>query len=222
MDDKYKYIGPVYDLLSNIYSGRAIQDCKISMLTPSKIKPGDRVLFAGVGHGRDAIHAAELGADVTVVELSQSMLDEFGKLVAANPKPLKIRVVHSDIMLFDEKDSFDLVVSNFFLNVFLIDMMKKVLAHLITLAKPGAGVVVGDFQYPTGGIISRFFQKAYWYSALSVFRVFTKNPMHEIYNYPQHMSDMGLTIKEKQSYRLLGLDMYWSIYGQKPLAQASV
>lgn len=66
MRDKYKYIGPVYDFLSNLYSGKNIHRCKTAMLDVETVKPGDRILFAGVGHGRDAIRAAELGAEVTV------------------------------------------------------------------------------------------------------------------------------------------------------------
>src|SRR5690554_787626 len=69
MRDKYRYIGPVYDFLSNLYSGKNIHRCKTAMLEVETVKPGDRILFAGVGHGRDAIRAAELGADVTVVDL---------------------------------------------------------------------------------------------------------------------------------------------------------
>ena len=66
MRDKYKYIGPVYDFLSNLYSGKNIHRCKTAMLDVETVHPGDRILFAGVGHGRDAIRAAELGAEVAV------------------------------------------------------------------------------------------------------------------------------------------------------------
>ena len=75
MRDKYKLVGPIYDWLSAFYSGKSIHRCKIAML--DRLRPGDRVLFAGVGHGRDAVHAARLGADVTVVDLSATMLKKF-------------------------------------------------------------------------------------------------------------------------------------------------
>jgi len=61
MHDKYKYIGFVYDFLSNLYSGKNIYRCKIAMLDIETVKLGDRILFAGVGHGRDVIRAVELG-----------------------------------------------------------------------------------------------------------------------------------------------------------------
>ena len=46
--DKYRIIGPLYDFLSNLYSGRSIHHCKIAMINKDNIKKGDRVLFAGV------------------------------------------------------------------------------------------------------------------------------------------------------------------------------
>lgn len=47
MRDKYKYIGPVYDFLSNLYSGKNIHRCKTAMLDVETVQPGDKILFAG-------------------------------------------------------------------------------------------------------------------------------------------------------------------------------
>lgn len=216
MKDKYKVIGPVYDLLSNFYSGKSIQDCKVAMLDVEIVNPGDKILIAGVGHGRDAIRAAELGADVTVIDLSKTMLDKFQELVDQHPEPLKIRKIHSDILVFDEYETYDMVVANFFLNVFSEEMMVKVLDHLIKLGKSDAHVVVGDFAFPSGNIISRAFKKAYWYVAVSLFWLMANNAMHTIYNYPEHMEKLGLTIKDKKQFKLMNtVNCYWSILGQK-------
>ena len=151
--DKYRIIGPLYDFLSNLYSGRSIHHCKIAMINKDNIKKGDRVLFAGVGHGLDAIKAAELGANVTVVDLSETMLNQFRQKLKRNNPKLKIRQVHSDILEFNEFQKYDMVVANFFLNVFYQDMMTKILEQLVRLGKPGAKIVVGDFSYPSGNII---------------------------------------------------------------------
>ena len=40
MRDKYKYIGPVYDFLSTLYSGKNIHRCKTAMLDVETVKPG--------------------------------------------------------------------------------------------------------------------------------------------------------------------------------------
>jgi|GEM_PF-100190 len=215
MQDKYKYIGPVYDYLSNLYSGRNIQSCKNAMLNMDHVRPGDRILVAGVGHGRDAIHAAKLGADVTVVDLSETMLRKFAETLAKEAPDLDIKMVHDDIMKVNTVETYDMVVANFFLNVFDEPTMVQVLEHLITLGKPNARIVVGDFSYPTGNPIARAFKKAYWYMAVFTFWLFAKNAFHKIYNYPQHMEDLGLKVREKKHFKLLNMNCYWSILAEK-------
>ena len=214
--DKYRIIGPLYDFLSNLYSGRSIHHCKIAMINKDNIKKGDRVLFAGVGHGLDAIQAAELGANVTVVDLSETMLNQFRQKLKRNNPKLKIRQVHSDILEFNEFKKYDMVVANFFLNVFYQEMMTKVLEQLVRLGKPGAKIVVGDFSYPTGNIFSRAFKVIYWYGAVLFFWIVARNAVHNIYNYPEFMERVGLVIKEKKYYKLGIVNCYWSVLGQKP------
>jgi demethylmenaquinone methyltransferase/2-methoxy-6-polyprenyl-1,4-benzoquinol methylase len=214
MKDKYKLVGPIYDWLSALYSGKSIHKCKIAHL--DRLKPGDKVLFAGVGHGKDAVYAAKLGADVTVVDLSETMLKKFQDNLDREGVRVKIRQIHSDIMKVKEFERYDMVVANFFLNVFDEQMMVKVLEHLIKLGKPGANVVVGDFSYPTGNIFSRAFKTLYWYGAVAFFWLFAGNAFHNIYNYPESMRKLGLHIHEQKHYRLLLLNCYWSVLGKKP------
>lgn len=215
MRDKYKYIGPVYDFLSNLYSGKNIHRCKTAMLDVETVRPGTKVLFAGVGHGRDAIRAAELGADVTVVDLSETMLRKFAEALETEAPDLHIQRVHSDIMKIEENGQYDMVVANFFLNVFDEDMMVQVLEHLIGLAKSDGSVVVGDFCYPTGNVFARVFKKLYWYTAVFIFWLFANNAFHKIYNYPEHMQRLGLRIAQKKHFKLLNMNCYWSILGRK-------
>ena len=213
MRDNYKWIGPIYDVLGKVYSGQQIENCKIANL--NHLKPGQKVLFAGVGHGRDAIHAAKLGADVTVVDLSKTMLDNFQKLLDKENIQVTVRKVHKDIFKVDELEQYDMVVANFFLNVFNKNMMPDVLNHLISLCKPGGHVVVGDFMYPTGNVLVRTLKKAYWYGAVLVFVAFTKNALHEVYNYPEVMKQAGLTIEDKKPFSFMNFNAYWSILGRK-------
>lgn len=216
MKDKYKYIGPIYDFLSNVYSGKSIQDCRTAMLTPAHIKPGDKVLFAGVGIGRDAIRAAELGAQVTVVDLSSTMLRNFSKVLSEEAPHLSIRQVHEDILKVSETGQYDMVVANFFLNVFDEALMMTILRHLVTLGRPGAKLVIGDFSFPTGNLIARSLKKVYWHLAAFVFWVLARNALHPIYNYPAIMQELGLKVREKKYYVRLGMNTFWSILAEKP------
>ncbi|PIE43239.1 MAG: SAM-dependent methyltransferase [Gammaproteobacteria bacterium] len=215
MKDKYWLMGPVYDALSFVFAGNSILRCKCSMLTPEHIKPGTKVLFAGVGHGKEAIYAAEQGAAVTVIDLSQAMLGKFEQGMAKTGKTLNIRVVHSDIMTFDEVGRYDMVIANFFLNVFSATIMADVLAHLIALGKENAYIVVGDFALPEGGFFPKLIKNIYWYTAIILFRVTTGAALHPVYDYFDHMKKQGLTMLAKKPTRVFGFNGYTAILGQK-------
>ncbi|RMF15525.1 MAG: class I SAM-dependent methyltransferase, partial [Gammaproteobacteria bacterium] len=160
--------------------------------------------------------AAELGAEVTVVDLSATMLRKFQEGLDRTGNKTNIRKVHSDIMKVEEFEEYDMVVANFFLNVFDEAFMEQVLAHLIKLGKPGAKIVVGDFEYPSGNPLARLFKHAYWYVAVFIFWAVANNAFHKIYNYPETMKKLGLSIRDKKRYALLGINCYWSILGEKP------
>ncbi|PID42244.1 MAG: SAM-dependent methyltransferase [Proteobacteria bacterium] len=216
MKDKYKWIGPAYDFLSSIYGGESIHNCKRAMLTEKHVKHGDKILIAGVGHGKDAIRAAEIGADVTVVDLSETMLKKLKEAIDKHPGDLKINMVHSDILEFGEVGHYDMVIANFFLNVFYEDLMTKILSHLVKLVKEDNGkMVIGDFSYPEGNIIKRNLQKLYWYIAAVIFYFATDNAVHKIYNYPALLRQQGLTIKDRKDFSYLGLSCYASVLAEK-------
>jgi ubiquinone/menaquinone biosynthesis C-methylase UbiE len=209
MADKYKIIGPVYDFLSAIYSGQQIHKAKTAM--NADLLEDEKILFAGVGHGRDAVDAAERGAQVTVIDLSATMLKNVEKNLKGRNFKHPIRLVHSDILAFDEVAEYDQVVANFFLNVFPEDFMVTVMRHLGTLVKADGHLVVGDFHFPTGNVFTRAFQNAYWYIAVGIFTVFAKNAFHKIYNYPKYIEAMGFSVKKTQSFNVLMVPSLWSI-----------
>ena len=218
MSDKYKYIGPLYDLLSSIYGGESIHNCKRAMLTSENVKPGDKILSAGAGHGKDAIRAAELGANVTVVDLSETMLKKLQQSFDKHPQDLQVTIVHADILTFEEYEKYDMVIANFFLNVFYEDMMHKFLEHLVKCTKKGGKFIIGDFAYPNGNPVSKLLQKGYWYTAAIIFYFASDNAVHEIYNYSELMKEKGLEIEDTKHYRYLGLNCYASVMGSKAAA----
>jgi demethylmenaquinone methyltransferase/2-methoxy-6-polyprenyl-1,4-benzoquinol methylase len=209
MADKYKIIGPVYDFLSAIYSGRQIHKAKTAM--NADLLEDEKILFAGVGHGRDAVDAAERGAQVTVIDLSATMLKNVEKNLNGRNFKHPIRLIHSDILAFDEVAEYDQVVANFFLNVFPEEFMVTVMRHLGTLVRADGHLVVGDFHFPTGNVFTKAFQNAYWYIAVGIFTVFAKNAFHKIYNYPKYIEQIGFSVEKTQSFNVLMVPSLWSI-----------
>ena len=210
MRDNYKLVGHFYEFMSS----DSVNHCRVAML--DYLQPGDTVLFAGVGHGLDAIYAAQRGANVTVVDLSQTMLQKFQQNLEKRNIQITIRQVHGDIMRVTEYEQYDMVVANFFLNIFNREMMAEVLEHLIKLGKPRAKIVVGDFSCHGDNILSHVFQTLSWYGIAAFFWVLAGQPIHDIYNYPEEMKSLGLQVREKKHFKVLLLDCYWSLLGQKP------
>ncbi len=213
MKDKYSIIGPLYDFLATIYSFNQIDKCKTAM--HDRIKTDDKVLFAGVGHGIDAIAAAERGARVTVVDLSETMLASFNKGLRGKEFRHPIRQIHDNILNIDEAGKYDLVFGNFFLNVFSEEMLIKILSQLITLAKRKGYVVIGDFSPPVGNPVARLFQIIYWRIANLIFWVFADCALHPFYDYQKYMKKLGCKIKTVKYFRFLFDDRYCTILGQK-------
>ncbi|MFY9396920.1 MAG: class I SAM-dependent methyltransferase [Desulfomonilia bacterium] len=214
MRDKYRIIAPIYDLFALVYSAGRIGRCKVAM--HDRIGPGRRVLFAGVGRGTDAIAAAELGARVTVVDLSESMLDIFSRRISGMRFPHPVEVVHKDILEYDNPGAFDLVYANFFLNIFTRPMVMAVMEHLVDLVRPGGFLAIGDFCPPSGGALARAIQSLYWYLSNLFFVFAARSAFHPVYDYQAMLKGMGLTIEEVKRFRLLRDDRFCSILARKP------
>jgi len=213
MKDRYRYMGYVYDLVGTIYSAGLIPKCKVAMI--DRIKPGDRVLFAGVGHGKEAIQTARAGARVTVVDLSATMLQQFENNLRHRSFAHPIRKLHRNIMDVDEYEAYDFVCANFFLNVFSQELMTAVLEHLSRLVKIKGHLIVGDFVLPQGNLPARWLQKIHWYVAVLPFFLMTGNAFHAVYDYPGYMRSLRCSIQEIKRFRLFKTNLYWSILARK-------
>jgi demethylmenaquinone methyltransferase/2-methoxy-6-polyprenyl-1,4-benzoquinol methylase len=213
MKDRYRIMGYVYDLVGTLYSAGLIPKCKVAMI--DRIKPGEKVLFAGVGHGTDAIQAARAGARVTVVDLSATMLQQFEKKVRNLAFAHPIRKLHQNILEVDEYESYDFVFANFFLNVFSEKFMAAVLAHLSRLLKVKGHLVVGDFVLPQGNPVARLLQKLHWYVAVLPFYLMTGNAFHPVYDYPEHIRSLNCSVRKIRHFRILRTNLYWSILACK-------
>ena len=213
MNDKYRIIGPLYDLFARVYSAGRIDRCKLAM--HDHIRADDRVLFAGVGQGVDAVAAAERGAMVVVVDLSPSMLELFSRRISGRHFLHPIEITHTDILKYEEYAAFDMVYANFFLNVFTRPMAMAVTEHLVKLTRLGGHVVVGDFALPSGGITARTFQSLYWYIADIFFVLTARNAFHPVYDYQAMLKGLGLKIEKVRYFRVFFDDRFCSILAGK-------
>jgi ubiquinone/menaquinone biosynthesis C-methylase UbiE len=87
---------------------------------------------------------------------------------------------------------YDVIVANFFLNIFSESTKQSVLAHLATLLKPGGRILIGDFSYPRGGLAVKIFQRVYFNLSMFSFWMAGGTTLHPIYDYPQYFKAANL------------------------------
>jgi demethylphylloquinol methyltransferase len=214
MKDGYWLVGFQYEFTGTLYSLGQIPRCKNAQL--KHLKPGDKLLVAGVGHGTEAIEASKLGVDVTAVDLSATMLKHFKKRIEKENPPREITVVHDDIFNIKDIEKYDMVIANFFLNVFDENRVKEVANHLGTLVKPGGCLVCGEFVLPGTTGWKSIVQKLNWYVAICIYSSTTEAVFHPVWNYPALVEGAGCPVEEIEYFKLFGVNLYWSIRGRKP------
>jgi demethylphylloquinol methyltransferase len=208
--DRYRLVGPVYDGLTWLASGPAIHRTREAML--HDLPAGSRALFAGVGHGRDAAFASRRGAHVTVVDTSATMLARCRARLAGRDAT----ILHDDIRALVADDAFDVVVANFFLNVFDLATARAVLAHLVTLTRPGGAVVVGDFAAPSPRGWLQTIQRLHWGFALRTFRLLAGNAVRPLVDVADLLREAGLVDVECRIQRVFGLPLYAAWRARRP------
>ncbi len=145
-DKNYDLVARVYDTLGLIYSGGQIHAAKNSQL--GEMQAGDRVLYVGVGPGEDAVLAAQRGARVTCLDLSAQMLLQAKARMQRHGCDAEF--LQADVLQHDRQNYYDVVVVNFFLNVFSEGQMRDMLAYLVTLVRPAGKLLISDFATPQG------------------------------------------------------------------------
>ena len=209
----YSWISRIYESLGEIYSGGQIFAAKASQI--AEMQPGDRVLYAGVGPGEDAVLAAKSGANVTCLDLAAGMLRVAQtKLDRAG---VRAELIQGDILAHDRHEQYDVVIANFFLNVFPERVVQQMLKHLATLVKPGGKLLIADFMTPERGRLARAAQAAYWGVTNLFYFLFGLCAWHPVYDYPKYFEQSGLTLERADRFRLLGhLPLgFWSVTARR-------
>ncbi len=187
----YSIFAPIYDVLSNLYSAGGIRRAK--KLAVECLRPGQKVLFAGVGTGEDACLAAKKGCYVTALDLSQRMVERCNdrlKQYAGEDWTQRVRFVCADIRHAPIERDFDAVVSCFFLNVFSEADMKSMFRTLASFTHKDGAVVIADFAPPPQGfILLRWLRETYFLLPMSLFKLTVGGGGHAIYDYPRLLAD---------------------------------
>jgi demethylmenaquinone methyltransferase/2-methoxy-6-polyprenyl-1,4-benzoquinol methylase len=192
-------VASIYETLAACYSGGQIAAAKRAQL--AEMRPGDRVLYVGVGAGEDAAEAARLGVRLTCLDLSSAML---ARLEARLGPDTQAEIICGNAFNHDRAGYYDVVTANFLLNCLSEAAMHEMLAHLSTLLRPGGKLLIADLALPQGSFVARLAQRAYSRFANVVFRTLGLVSLHPIYDYRRSLAGCHLQCVRSASFRLFG------------------
>jgi demethylphylloquinol methyltransferase len=194
----YERMASMYERMTALFTGG--QNLVTRMSQIDDMCPGQRVLYVGVGPGEEALEAARKGMIVTCIDLSPGMVDLVRRRF--EKAGLSGEFVCADIMEYEPEQPFDVVVANFFLNIFPRPVMEKIMTRLVELVRPGGDFVVADFGAPRGNILLRTRHRLYYAFAIVSHWIVGLAPLHPIYIYSDYYPKLGLTTKGVRHFRL--------------------
>lgn len=141
--NRFNWIARSYDSLVEIVFGEQLLEAQLHFL--SFIKSGDRVLIMGGGSGKFLERLIKLNSDVQIlyVEASSEMISMSRKSV---PAELDITFLHGTQDDIRPDCEFDVVITNFFLDLFSDDELNRVISKVSSHLRPSGIWLVTDFR----------------------------------------------------------------------------
>ena len=214
-DYSYDAVALLYDELAELYSLGRIRRSKEVQL--ESIAKGDRVLYAGVGRGADALLAARFGARVTTIDLSSRMLGRFERRLAR--EGLEAELIEGDVADHRPEAEYDAVVANYFLNLFDVPKAREMIRHLGGLVRRGGVLMLADFARASGGGVARALTSAYYRPVNGLAWAMGFCALHPILDPVRLLEPLGFRIRSERRFPvLLGVNpAYVSIVAERVL-----
>jgi ubiquinone/menaquinone biosynthesis C-methylase UbiE len=143
-------IAPLYRALEILAFGNALHFARVAFV--DKIGSASRALIAGEGNGRflEALLRRHPTIRIDCVDASARMLQLAKARVHDNPR---VRFLHEDLKVWSpDENSYDLIVTHFFLDCFTEQEVRLIVAKLAQAATSGAIWLLSDFAIPLGGV----------------------------------------------------------------------
>jgi demethylmenaquinone methyltransferase/2-methoxy-6-polyprenyl-1,4-benzoquinol methylase len=194
----YERVAWCYDAIARVYSRGRI--ARVKAWQSALVRPGERILYPGIGAGDDALMAAARGARVTGIDVAPAML----RRAAARFEAAKLDADLCGADLFGQAPAgrYDAVALNFFLNVFAPATMEQALLHAVSLLAPGGRVLIADFAplQPRG--LARLWGALYYWPVNLTGALFGLAGLHAPYDYAPILQRAGFTVRQRRGFPL--------------------
>lgn len=148
----YDSLAPVYQTLESCLFGRTLQHSRVSLLP--RLPPAGTALILGDGDGRllEQFCMAQPHCMVTSLDQSEVMLQRQKQRIERTSAVGSVEFICQDARTFRPKaESFDLVVTAFFLDCFSEQELKVCLPTWLAGVRPGGHHYFVDFVQPRRG-----------------------------------------------------------------------
>lgn len=191
-------LAPHYRWMEFILAGGKLQRCRMAFL--DQISSPKNILLLGEGHGRALVECCRRFADATItcVDASERMLAQARRQLARhNLKASRVEFIHADILNWlPSSKTYDLVVTNFFLDCFRPDQLAQMIPRIAAISAPDANWLISDFQIPPAGLC-RIRSRLIIWTMYVFFRMTTRLAAHELTKPDSLLAKAGLALHRR-------------------------
>jgi ubiquinone/menaquinone biosynthesis C-methylase UbiE len=194
-------LAPHYRWMEFVLAGEKLQRCRTAFL--SEVSHRHNVLIIGEGNGRFLLECRRAlpQAQITCADASAPMLARARARLQGSGLGLDhIEFIQTDGLVWQPPaQTYDLLVTHFFLDCFRPDQLSSVIAALARAAKPDATWLLADFQVPAAGL-GRYRALLIHRLMYVFFRLVTRLPARQLTAPDEFLRACDFSLRERKVY----------------------
>ncbi|QDV53860.1 tRNA (cmo5U34)-methyltransferase [Gimesia fumaroli] len=198
----FNRVAPYFERLEKIVFNKQMQRCRTAFI--SNLPPVKKIALVGEGNGQFLLELIQqsdceqihyIDSSQTMLELAQKRVQRFSK-----DAPSRVQFHLCDLSVQEMPDqNYDLVVTNFFLDVFDKPLLNKCILKIAASCKTNAVWLYADFQI-SGGIIQRIRALAWVKMMYLFFKFVAQLQTQKLLDPAEMLENQGFKLKELREF----------------------
>ncbi len=194
----FDILAPHYRWMEFVLAGEKLQRCRTAFL--DEILTARNILLLGEGHGRCLVECRRRFPDarITCVDSSEPMLDQARRrLIRHDLETNRVEFVHADVLHWTPAGhTYDLIVTNFFLDCFRAEQLEQIISRLTVATTPDANWLIADFQTASTGL-KRIRSRVILWTMYAFFRAVTRLPAKKLTEPDSYLERAGFALHRR-------------------------